>query len=200
MISTRAFPMYVNEEILRDIRARYGTPDTLTFEAVCPEWEMDVIIGSMKHGRAHDVTLFIFCDDRIAVTAKHSYLPGLYRPPSGGLLPGESLEDGAAREAYEETGLAMELEQYLLCLKPHFYSPTREVDWTSHVFLARYVSGEIKSNDPEEIREARWADLAEMPTFARMMRQTDSGGLHYRAFLQEETLKRIPLSTNDRRR
>ncbi len=186
--------MYVTEEMLRGVRAKYGTPETLTFETVCPEWEMDVIIGSMKHDRAHDITLFIFRDDQIAVTAKHSYQPGLYRPPSGGLKPGESVEEGAAREAYEETGLTITLERYLLCIQPHFYSPTREVDWTSHVFLARHVRGTIEPHDDQEIREARWASRDELPTFARLMRQTDSGGLHYRAFLQEQTLKRISFS------
>ncbi|MFC1476296.1 hypothetical protein ACFLQW_04780, partial [Candidatus Zixiibacteriota bacterium] len=79
--------MYVTEEMLAAAREKYGAPDLLQFEAVCPEWEMDIIIGSMKHGRAHDITLFIFRGAEIAVTAKHSYQPDLYRPPSGGLQP-----------------------------------------------------------------------------------------------------------------
>jgi ADP-ribose pyrophosphatase YjhB (NUDIX family) len=184
--------MYVTEEMLTAAREKYGTPDPLAYEAVCPEWEMDIIIGSMKHGRAHDITLFIFNGEEIAVTAKHSYQPEMYRPPSGGLQPGESVEDGAAREAMEETGLSIKLKNYILRIEARFYSPTREVDWTSHIFIALYTGGDIGSHDPEEIREARWATRDEFPLFSRLMRLTDSGGLHYRAFLQEEVLWRFP--------
>ena len=153
---------------------------------------MDIIIGSMKDGRAHDLTLFIFHVGKIAVIAKHSYPPRLYRPPSGGLQPGETFEDGAVREALEETGLSIELEKYILHVEIDFRSPTRHVAWTSHVFTARCKGGEIAPRDHDEIREARWAALDEFPLFSRLMRVTDSGGFHYRAFLQEEVLKRLP--------
>lgn len=184
--------MFITEEMLAAAREKYGSPDLLTYEALCPEWEMDVIVGSMKHGRAHDITLFIFDGEKIAVTAKHSYQPQLYRPPSGGLEPGESIEDGAAREAFEETGLSIKLKSYVLRIASKFYSPTREVDWTSHIFIADYLGGEIAPHDHDEIREARWATLDEFPLFSRLMHQTDSGGLHYRAFLQKEVLRRLP--------
>jgi ADP-ribose pyrophosphatase YjhB (NUDIX family) len=184
--------MYVTDDMLAEARGKYGTPDVLHFQTTCSEQEMNVITGSQKHGRAHDITLFIFNGNRIAVTAKHPYPAGLYRPPSGGLTPGESIEDGAAREAYEETGLSIRLTTYILRIEAGFSSPTRHVDWTSHVFLAAYIGGEIQPHDHDEIREARWADLNEFPEFARIMRTTHSGGLHYRAFLQEEVLRRLP--------
>ncbi len=187
--------MFVTEDMLAAAREKYGTPDVLHSEAICPEWEMDIIVGSMKNGRAHDITMFIFRGEEIAVTAKHSYQSRLYRPPSGGVQPGEGLEAGAVREAWEETGLAIELERYILRIEANFYSPTREVDWTSHIFTARHVGNEIEPHDLEEIREARWATLDEFPLFSRLMRETDSGGLHYRAFLQEEVLKRLPAFT-----
>ncbi len=183
--------MYVTEKILAPVRKKYGTPDLLTFETVCPEWEMDIIIGSQKNGRAHDVTMFIFRGREIAVTAKHSYPDGLYRPPSGGLQPGESIEEGARRETYEETGLQVDLSRYILRCEAEFYSSTRAVSWTSHVFIATYVDGQIGSHDPEEIREACWSTLDRFPEYSRLMRLTDSGGLHYRAFLQEEVLRRL---------
>jgi len=184
--------MFVTEDMLAEARGKYGTPEIVEFQTTCSEREMDVITGSQKHGRAHDITLFIFDGDKIAVTAKHPYPAGLYRPPSGGLAPGETIEDGAAREAFEETGLSIRLDSYILRLEVGFSSPSRHVDWTSHVFLATWTGGKIQSHDQHEIREARWATLDEFPEFARIMRTTQSGGLHYRAFLQEEVLRRLP--------
>jgi len=184
--------MYLTEKMLAEARQKYGTPEVLHFRSGCSEREMDIIVGSQKHGRAHDITLFIFNGREIAVTAKHSYLPGMYRPPSGGLAPGESIERGAAREAFEETGLTIELEKYILRFEVEFFSNRRTVDWTSHVFTASCTGGKIEPHDHHEIREARWATLDEFPEFSRLMRLTDSGGLYYRAFLQEEVLHRLP--------
>ena len=183
--------MYVSEDILSAAREKYGIPEVLRFQTASAEREMDMIIASQKHGRAHDITLFIFRGEDIAVTAKHHYPPGMYRPPSGGLAPGETLEDGAAREAREETGLDIELEEYLLRIEVRFTSPTRTVNWTSHVFAARCIGGQIGPLDHHEIREARWARPEELPKFSGLMRTSNSGGLRYRAFLQNEVLARL---------
>ena len=183
--------MYLTDDILSAAREKYGIPEVLRFQTASAEREMDMIIGSQKHGRAHDITLFILHNGKIAVTAKHHYPPGMYRPPSGGMTPGESLEDGGAREAYEETGLSIILERYLLRIEVEFSSPTRTVNWTSHVFTARCIGGEIGPHDHHEIREARWALPEEFPAFSALMRQSDSGGLQYRAFLQDEVLARL---------
>ena len=71
----------------------------------------------------------------------------------------------AVREAYEETGLSIRLDRYILRCAIRFYSPTREVDWTSHVFTAAYTGGNIGPHDLKEIREARWATVDEFPEF-----------------------------------
>ena len=183
--------MYLTDDILSTAREKYGTPEILHFQTACGEREMDMIIASQKHGRAHDITMIILRDGEIAVTAKHHYPPGMYRPPSGGLAPDETLEDGAAREAREETGLDIELENYLLRVEVRFSSPTRTVNWTSHVFTARYTGGNIGPHDHHEIREARWAKPNEFPEFSRLMQTSISGGLRYRAFLQDEVLARL---------
>ncbi|MFQ6090103.1 MAG: NUDIX domain-containing protein, partial [Candidatus Bipolaricaulia bacterium] len=81
--------------------------------------------------RAHDVTLFIFIEGRIVAIRKPFHPPGVYRPPSGGVSPGERISEAAEREALEETGLEVELERYLLRLKPTFVHRGERVRWTS---------------------------------------------------------------------
>lgn len=88
-------------------------PLEVAFEIPYRASEFDFLKRSQKHGRAHDVTLVIFRGPEIAVIAKPHYPPGLYRPPSGGVNPGESFEAGALREAREETGLDIALVRYL---------------------------------------------------------------------------------------
>ena len=47
-------------------------------------------------------------------------------------------------------------------------------------------AGDFQFTDHEEIREVRLADWSEFATFGRIMRQTNMGGLHYRAVMHEE--------------
>src|SRR5215475_6436371 len=106
--------MYITAEIIAELERHYGVPDEVTWQYEMLPHEFDMVRRSQKHNRAHDVTLFIITDDRIVVIKKPMYLPGIYRAPSGGIAPGEAFEAGALREAYEETGLAVALERYLV--------------------------------------------------------------------------------------
>ena len=158
--------------------------------------DYQIIAGSQKHGRSHDITLYIESEGQIAVTAKHFYPPGMYRTPSGGLTPGEALEIGAGREATEETGLIVCLTRYLLRAEVVFTCSLGDIAWVSHIFRATTNDRTIAPTDHEEIREARWADLSEFPAFGVLMRQSDKGGLKYRASLHEQVALVHPLFTN----
>jgi len=129
--------------------------------------------------------LYIVKDDQIVVIAKPFYPPGMYRAPSGGLNPGESFADGIAREMAEETGTTIVLERFLFETSVRFTNTGGVIDWSSFVFQARYASGDFQFTDKREIREVRLASLVEFATFGKIMRQSDLGGLHYRAALHE---------------
>ena len=86
------------------IEKKYGTPKSLKMAFPLDSKEYKNLIDSMQDGRNSDITLFIFKNGKIIVIAKPWYRKGLYRAPSGGWKPGESLEESASREAYEETG------------------------------------------------------------------------------------------------
>lgn len=128
-------------------------------------WEYDVVKGSQHSGRAHDVTMFIRKSDdkdKLALIRKHFFPEGALRAPSGAAVEGESLEEGAIREAYEETGLDIELVRYLARINVLFISEGRKIEWISHVFEARQVSGELCPVDTEEIEEARWESFSDL--------------------------------------
>jgi ADP-ribose pyrophosphatase YjhB (NUDIX family) len=78
---------------------RYGAPCVLHWQWEVAESDLTNIRASQKHQRAHDITMFIFKGDRLALIRKHAFSSGVYRAPSGGLEPGESYERGAKREA-----------------------------------------------------------------------------------------------------
>jgi ADP-ribose pyrophosphatase YjhB (NUDIX family) len=164
----------------------YGRPEeTAYIQPVTPE-EYERIARSMKHDRSHDITLYIRKDQGYIFIAKPFYPPGLFRAPSGGVRPDESFEDGAKREALEETGTEIDLVKYLLRINVRFQKTPDYIDWTSHIFLAEYVRGDIDPKDKREIKEARLITPDQIPGFAQKMRETRIGGLNYRAFLTEE--------------
>ena len=153
--------------------------------------EFNNLKDSMKDGRNSDVTLFIFKDNKIIVIAKPWYPKGLYRAPSGGLKPDEDLELCALREAYEETGAKIKLEKYILRIYVTFTSNEDKVNWTSHVFTAKYISGDLVPIDTKEIREVNLLSLDELAGLKEKLEESNSGGLHYRAALTEAAIKMI---------
>lgn len=191
--------MYVTEELVNGVVERYGQPSQVEFTVECSSDEFDFIRSTQKHGRSHDVTLYVFKGDQIVVNAKPFYPVGMFRAPSGGLEPGERFEDGIARELSEETGCCAEIEKYLLIAKVCFLrgqtgrlasselidSQPDQIDWTSYVFQLRYTDGDFAFTDKREIREVTLAGLSDFDTYARFMRSSTIGGLHYRAGLHD---------------
>ena len=180
--------MFVTEAMIGEMERRYGAPGLRRFDISATKKELDRIRSSQKDGRNHDVTLYIEKDERLIVTAKHPYPPGLFRAPSGGLHPGESFLDGINREAQEETGCVIKLGRFLLRTSVYFADeddPHNTVFWRSFIFSAKYVSGDFAYTDHHEISDVRLAEWSEFTTFGRIMRQSDSAGLHYRAALHE---------------
>jgi 8-oxo-dGTP pyrophosphatase MutT (NUDIX family) len=181
--------MFFDQHMVEEAVSRYGLPRHLRLNYPTPREHYDFIRSTQKHGRAHDVTLYLYHHNRLAVTRKPMYPKGAYRPPSGGLHPGETLEEGAAREGWEELGVHLLLDRYLLCVRVDFVYGRERIRWTTHVFQAKLESDEDPSLDPkdhEEIVEAVWADEADF--FGPMRRgllSVGSTGLLYRVHLHD---------------
>lgn len=182
--------MYVTYRQIQDAADRYGYPPVIKMVAPVDTREFEFIRSTQHFGRAHDVTMFIFKGHHLVVIAKHHYPPGLYRPPSGAVKPGESLVDGALREAYEETGCKIELNRYVLQVNALFTEGGREIPWRSHIFTAKYLCGDLRPIDTHEIREVALAGVDDFDRFKEIIRtHTASGGLNYRARLHDEVLR-----------
>ncbi len=197
--------MYVTDSLIHQMESDFGRPIECGFTVPCTWEEIERIRSSQKHGRNHDVTLYIRKQEKLIVIAKHPYPPGLFRAPSGGLEPGEPFRTGIDREMAEEIGCEIKLTRFLLKTAVDFThkESNSEADsgrterrpigvfWRSFVFLADYVRGDFAFTDHDEIREVRLAEWSEFASFGATMRQTDSGGLHYRADLHEKVAEVI---------
>lgn len=184
--------MYLTREIVSEVEQKYGKPDELAFAYEMKDREFEMVRRSQKHGRAHDITLFIIDAARIVVIRKPMYPPGAYRAPSGGINPGEPFETGALREAHEETGFHIALEEYVLRARVKFSLAEALIDWTSHVLTAGIVGGKLEPIDTHEIVEARFATLDELTGSIRSaLLASGSTGLRYRAELNDQVIARL---------
>lgn len=181
--------MYISSAQLLEFESRYGSPRELHATYEMNPREFDGLLKSQKHGRSHDITFFIRKEKKWVVIAKHWYPQGLYRIPSGGIRPDETIEEGTLREANEETGGIISLKEYFLRIKVNFSNGSRDVDWISHLVLSDWEEGELVPIDTREIRETRMADRDEFEGFGRIMLKSESGGLHYREWLHRQAFK-----------
>lgn len=189
--------MYLTDETLRALEQRYGRPALGWAEAPFTPREFALLERCARKQRAHDVTLLIRDGQgQFAVIRKPSYPAEVFRPPSGGVEPGESFEAGALREAIEETGLRIRLERYVLRVEARFACGDAVAPWTTHVFLAEALDTALNPTDRVEIAEARWATVAEiMDAYRPRMLAIGSAGMRYRVDLQDLALRELGLAT-----
>jgi ADP-ribose pyrophosphatase YjhB (NUDIX family) len=189
--------MHVTEAVLAPLRERYGEPAILEWEGVISAPEL--ALATYNPRRRHDVTLFILDPaDRIALIRKPQFEAGVWRPPGGGIKVDEDFEAGAVREALEETGLRVRLERYLVVAAARFVHDATELDWRTHVFLARTDDVELEPGDVDEIAGARWGTLAEVggPLRERLL-ATGRALWRYRVALHDAALDAIRGSSSE---
>jgi ADP-ribose pyrophosphatase YjhB (NUDIX family) len=183
--------VHVGEEMLASLRERFGTPVELPWEGEISDVEW--ALATYNPNRNHDVTLFILDPSRrLALIRKPPFAQGVWRPPGGGVHPGEDFVAGAVREALEETGLRVELRRYLVATRALFRNAGRELPWRTHVFLAETEDEELAPDDPGEIEAARWGTLEELagPLRERLL-ATGRAFWRYRVALHDAALRSL---------
>jgi ADP-ribose pyrophosphatase YjhB (NUDIX family) len=188
--------VHVDESVLEPLRRRYGEPLLLELELELSAEERDLVVHSTRKGRHHDVTFFVFSRERLALIRKPHYLPGLWRPPGGGLKPGERFEDGTRREALEELGVEIELRRYLVRTSAVFTHGDLAIPWQTHVFEAVTHGEHLAPVDTREISAARWGTLAELagPIRKRLL-ETGSALWRYRVALHDAAAEALRAPT-----
>jgi ADP-ribose pyrophosphatase YjhB (NUDIX family) len=153
--------MYLMEAVLAPLRERYGEPRPMRWEGEVSEQEF--ALAGYSPERRHDVTFFVFDPHgRLALIQKPSYPPDAWRPPGGGVRPGERFESGVQREAREELGVHIELERFLVSSEATFRCDGGVIDWRTHVFSAHTEAEALDPIDTHEISAARWGNTEEL--------------------------------------
>ena len=186
--------MHVTDSVLAPLRKRYGEPAVLEWEGEVSDPELALITYSP--GRRHDVTLFVFGGERLALIRKPHFGPGVWRTPGGGIRPGEDFVAGAKREALEEIGAEIELERYLVRAEAVFRFGDATVPWQTHVFAATTVTEVLEPSDSHEIAAARWGTPAELagPIRAALL-ATGRALWRYRVALHDAALAALKPAT-----
>ena len=178
--------MHIGRHIVQELVFTFGEPVVERWDVPMTDGELDDVERHLERGRAHDVSLVIRDGERIAVIRKQGYPEGAYRFPSGGIHPEESFVDGAVREALEETGLSVRIEDYLLQVHATFAAGERRAKWITHVMLATAYEGSLAPRDTAEIEAARWIEWPELVSRVNsLLRDSGRGGLVYRARLHD---------------
>ena len=180
--------MHVTDEILAPLRERYGVPAELNWAGPVSKREYE--LATYNPVRTHDVTLFILDPRRrIALIRKPQFADGVWRPPGGGIKPGEEFAAGAVREALEETGLHVSLDRYLVDARASFGYEGKEVAWRTHVFSALTADVGLEPQDVDEIADARWGTLDELAgTLRARLLETGHALWRYRVALHDAAL------------
>jgi len=84
--------------------------------------------------------------------------------PKGHPEGGETLEQAAIREVFEETGIEAEIIELLGSIDYEFYTPDKLISKTVHHYLLRQTGGELNvADDPDqEAVDAQWFELSEL--------------------------------------
>jgi ADP-ribose pyrophosphatase YjhB (NUDIX family) len=152
--------VHVDETLLAGIRRRFGDPALLDWDGEVSGPELAMIVRSPA--RRHDVTLFVFNGEQLALIRKPHFPEGMWRTPGGGIKPGEDFIAGVAREAREELGVEIEVDRYLVVASAVFRFDGQAVPWQTHVLSATTAAEHLEPLDTHEIAEARWGTTAEL--------------------------------------
>lgn len=118
--------------------------------------------GQHENSARVGVSVLVKNGDRILLEKrKNSHGAGTWGPPGGYIKYGETLEEAAARETREETGVEISDIKFRVITNDVFEAEQQQfiTVWVE----AFYVSGDLKVNAPGEESEIGWFQWASLP-------------------------------------
>lgn len=101
--------------------------------------------------------MLVHREDELLLARSPHFPPGMYSALAGFVEPGESIEETARREVGEEIGVELGEIRYFGS-QPWPFPNSLMIG-----FLAEWSSGDVRIGEPDEIEDARWFHLDELP-------------------------------------
>jgi ADP-ribose pyrophosphatase YjhB (NUDIX family) len=139
------------EAQVAELSARYGQP--MRVLADIPDGMFDPLTSTDRIG---EVCMVIRRPSgRLLTFRKDIYPHGVMRLLTGGVRPGEHIEDGLLREVAEETSLEVAVRRFLAVIAYRApQTPPDSYSFLTFAFLLDELGGELAVQDPEERVEA----------------------------------------------
>jgi 8-oxo-dGTP diphosphatase len=108
------------------------------------------------------IGVFIFKDGKFLMgQRRNSHGDGTWSVPGGHLEYGESFEDTAAREVFEETNLKIKNVRFGAVTNDYFEKEGKH--YVTVWMLSDYESGEVKIVEPDKFVKMEWRDFGNLP-------------------------------------
>lgn len=120
--------------------------------------------------RAEVLAVVVGPSGRVLVHTKRFYPPNVYRLISGGIRPGERVEDALEREIREETGQSFQRRCLIGVITYEILHKGHRLDFASYVYRVDMADERVWiEDDDEEISDLRWVPFSALPEVHRQL-------------------------------
>lgn len=160
------------DEIL-ELAQRYGEPIVRSIPLEADEYLFQSRQYRSRSRRGEVVMAIQRTADSVLLHRKGWYERGVYRLPTGGIDPGEPVEEALFRELKEETGLRADQTRFLGILRCLLEFGPQSLPFTSYVFHFPHPHGQLDlPKGGEDITDFHEAPIDELSRVAERLRQT----------------------------